>query len=560
VELLSALHTRIKAQGADSALIFRTNRFLDTYGVREDENWVQKLAQFTGSSGTLWLGTGACVLFTDSRYYEQAREECKDVAQVLDVSEMVAYIQSHSKKIVVDPWQLSVARFNTLCDQVAPCCVHSAPLFSVENMYEVTQNIFAIPDLGRSPSCWSQHMVTPVLVTRSEELSFLCRLATHNPYLPTLKGYGIGHYDAQKDAIMWYIGLPQQDVSNIQAFPHVHFFSIEDWKSWVHDTIDYSVMRYVPEHTPLALLTWFPGMQPMQWDVPQQRCHKTPQELESIQRAHVWEGAAFTTLLYTLMQQGPLEGITECDVIDQLEMLRKKCAYYQGPSFPTISAMGPSGALIHYSPKSSTARTLTSGAYLIDAGGQYHWGTTDMTRSIWLGDLKVDPLYQEDYTAVLKGHIDVAMQVFPHNTRSSCFDALARAPLWRQYKDYRHSTGHGIGCFSNVHEGPFAISKNSSDLLAAGVVCSNEPGMYRHQCWGIRLENVCCVEEDQAQWLRFRSLSLAPFQRALIQPQDLGSERLAWLDTYHQRVFDTLGPLVEPPVRAWLKAETAPWT
>lgn len=554
------LYSRIHDLNADSALIFRTNRFLDTYGVHEDENWVQKLVHFTGSSGTLWVSASTCVLFTDSRYYEQAKEECKDVAQVLDFSEMPAYIRSHSKHMIVDPWQLSVERFNALREQVAPCQVSSASLFSDQNLCELKQEIFSIPDLGRNSSSWSHHMATPVLVTRSEDLSFLCRLSTKNAYLPTLKGYGIGHYDPQKDAVMWYIGLSEQDGSKMHCFPHIQFFSIEDWKSWVHNTVDQRTLRYFPEHTPLELLRWFPDMQPMSWDIPQQRCHKTPQELEAMQQAHVWEGVAFTSLLYTLIHEGWRQNITEYDVTTQLEALRKQCPHYQGPSFPTISAMGASGAIIHYAPTSLDAGAISSGPYLIDAGGQYHWGTTDMTRSVWLGGLKVDPLYQEDYTAVLKGHIDVAMQVFPQNTRPSCLDMLARAPLWKQHKDYAHSTGHGVGCFSNVHEGPTVINKQGSTPLAAGMVCSNEPGMYRRDRWGIRLENVYYVEQDEVQWLRFQPLSLAPFQRRLIQPDRLGAECLVWLNTYHQRVFHALEALLEPPVRAWLQAETAPWT
>ena len=558
---ISTLRRRIQDLNADGALVFRTNRFLDTYGVREDENCVEHLVQFTGSSATLWVSLDSCVLFTDSRYYDQAHQECKGVAEVLDFSELVSYLRNHSQRIVVDPWHLSAQRFDQLRYQLSPCQVIAEELFQETHTVEAPQAIFPIPNLGRACQDWQHHMQHPILVTRSEDLSFLCRLATKNAYLPALKGYGIGQYNAKKNVVTWHIGLPQHDVSHLPTFPHIQFFSIEDWKSWVCRSISLDSIGYFPEYTPLALLHWFPEMKPISWDIPQRRCRKTAQELEAIQGAHIWEGAAFTTLLYRLIQAYWKQELSEWDIVLQLELLRAQCPYYEGPSFPTISAMGASGAMIHYVPKPCDARTITHGPYLIDAGGQYRWSTTDMTRSVWLGDREVDPLYQEDYTAVLKGHIDVALQIFPKNTRAACLDVVARSALWRECKNYEHSTGHGVGCFSNVHEGPIALSQNSASVLEPGMVCSNEPGMYRKNHWGIRLENVYCIEahSQQAGWMNLRYLSLAPFQRALIQPDKLGSERLQWLNTYHQYIFETLADLVEPSVREWLRSETAPF-
>jgi len=284
------------------------------------------------------------------------------------------------------------------------------------------------------------------------------------------------------------------------------------------------------------------------------RCEKTPEELDVVRQAHVQEGVAFTTFLYWISEEGWKGSHTEYSAAQYLESLRQQCPNYQSPSFPTISAMGLSGAIIHYVPKEHSACSVEAGPYLIDAGGQYYWGTTDMTRSLWLGPNTPDSLYQEDYTEVLQGHIDVAMSIFPEGTLGSALDTIARSPLWKAKKNYAHSTGHGVGVFSNVHEGPINLSSKCKTELKSGMICSNEPGMYRLDRWGIRLENLCVVSGKE--WLGLHTISLAPFQRCLIQPEILGKERISWLNAYHKQVFNTLKPYLLPKVCQWLFEQT----
>ncbi|MBQ6557315.1 MAG: M24 family metallopeptidase, partial [Bacteroidales bacterium] len=222
-----------------------------------------------------------------------------------------------------------------------------------------------------------------------------------------------------------------------------------------------------------------------------------------------------------------------------------------------ISAYGPGAALPHYvTPHQDAPLLEPRGLYLCDSGGQYLDGTTDITRTVPLGD--ITPLEREDYTLVLKGHIDLAMALFPEGTPGCRLDALAREPLWRARRNFGHGTGHGVGFFLGVHEGPQDIRQNLNPVpLQAGMITSDEPGIYREGQHGVRHENLLlCVEKGEnefGRWLGFEPLTLCPFDTSALEMSLLDRSEIEWLDEYHEKVFDTLSPLLEADVARWLQ-------
>ena len=230
-------------------------------------------------------------------------------------------------------------------------------------------------------------------------------------------------------------------------------------------------------------------------------------------------------------------------------------------SFPTISGSGPNGAIVHYRVSEATNRTLKPGElFLIDRGGQYADGTTDITRTVAIGEPTAE--MRERFTLVLKGMIAVSLARFPRGTRGVDLDPLARRALWAKGLDYSHGTGHGVGSYLNVHEGPQSISKAGMAELKPGMICSNEPGYYKAGHYGIRIENLILVTEPEDAGgdfpvMGFETLTLAPIDRQLVVHEMLRSEERTWIDAYHARVAATLSPLVDPETRRWLKAATA---
>ena len=289
---------------------------------------------------------------------------------------------------------------------------------------------------------------------------------------------------------------------------------------------------------------------------------KTPAEIEGMRRAHLQDGVAMELFLYWLEQMVLSDKvITERTAATKLGALRAACPDYLGDSFETISAYGPGAALPHYVTPAGDAPELEArGLYLCDSGGQYACGTTDITRTVPLGPCT--PLEREDYTLVLKGHIDLAMAVFPEGTAGCQIDALARAPLWRVKRNFGHGTGHGVGFYLGVHEGPQDIRQNfNRQPLLPGMITSDEPGIYREGLFGVRHENLLlCVEagrNDFGRWLAFEPLTLCHFDTSALVLELLSPEELAWINDYHERVYRTLAPHLPAEIARWLREKTA---
>jgi Xaa-Pro aminopeptidase len=294
------------------------------------------------------------------------------------------------------------------------------------------------------------------------------------------------------------------------------------------------------------------------------KAQKTAAELAGIRAAHVRDGAALARFFKWFDETAPGD-LTEWTASEKLAELRARSEHYRGPSFSTISAFGPSSALPHYRATRDSARKLESGnVYLVDSGGQYVDGTTDITRVTVIGEPSAE--MRRRYTEVLKGHIALSCARFPAGTTGSQLDPFARQFLWQAGVDFDHGTGHGVGCFLGVHEGPQNISKRPSKVeLRPGMVVSNEPGYYKPGAFGIRIENLVVVvvldpqpPGAERKTLGFETLSVAPYERRLIDVSLLGVAERAWIDAYHRRVREQLAPLLEPDVAEHLVAATAP--
>ena len=287
---------------------------------------------------------------------------------------------------------------------------------------------------------------------------------------------------------------------------------------------------------------------------------KNATEIEGMRQAHIRDGVAMVRFLHWLERSVQADKVvTEWDASVRLREFRSEGAGYMGDSFETISAYGPGAALPHYITPSVDAPVLEqSGLYLCDSGGQYLDGTTDITRTVPLGECT--PLEREDYTAVLKGHIDLAMALFPEGTPGCRIDALAREPLWRLQRNFGHGTGHGVGWFLGVHEGPQDVRQNlNPEPLVPGMIVSDEPGIYREGMHGVRHENLLlCVpagENEFGSWLAFEPLTLCPFDTSALEFDMLTKDEIEWLDAYHRKVFDTLSPLLDPETARWLQGK-----
>ncbi|MEO5611223.1 MAG: aminopeptidase P family protein [Sphingomicrobium sp.] len=295
---------------------------------------------------------------------------------------------------------------------------------------------------------------------------------------------------------------------------------------------------------------------------------KNAAEITGQKNAQGRDGAAISRFLKWVEEEAPKGELDELTASDHLESLRRESRELRDLSFDTISGAGPNGAIVHYRSSEKTNRKLESGSlYLVDSGGQYVDGTTDITRTVAIGQPTQE--MRDRFTRVLQGHIAIATALFPKGTRGGQLDSFARRPLWDVGLDYAHGTGHGVGSFLGVHEGPQRIAPMTSaqaggdEPLAAGMILSNEPGYYKTGAYGIRIENLVLVVEKEVDgaekdMLGFDTLTHAPIERRLIAKDMLSPKELAWLNAYHADVLAKIGPSLTGDDRAWLEAACAP--
>ena len=277
-------------------------------------------------------------------------------------------------------------------------------------------------------------------------------------------------------------------------------------------------------------------------------------EIANSIKSHILDGTALTKFIFWIKKNISKLKITEISAEKKLEKFRKKNTNYQFPSFNTISGSGPNGAIVHYRATNKTSRLIKKNdVYLCDSGGQYHYGTTDVTRTLCFSNQSQK--IKNIFTKVLKGHIGVATYDLNKNTTGKKLDTVARAPLNKMGLDYAHGTGHGVGYFLNVHEGPQAISKFNNIKLEEGMIISNEPGYYETNKFGIRIENLIYTKKNKSK-LKFENLTLATIEKDLIDFKLLNNKEKKYLNEYHKKVCLTLSPFLNKNEKNWLKSLT----
>jgi Xaa-Pro aminopeptidase len=589
---LPALRARLRAMGVDGFIVPRADAHQGEY-VPASELRLGWLTAFTGSAGIAVVLTEAAALFVDGRYTLQARGEV-DTARFsiqhvsrLPPSRWVAANIPRGAVLGYDPWLMTprdVARFAAACEQAGA----------------------RLKALARNPvdAIWRGRPAPPLAPIHPLATRFAGESAA-DKRRRIAAGFAADGVDAavltQPDSIAWLLNIRGGDVANaplplafalIRKDARVDLFI--DARKLLPETLVHLgpavSVRPVAELGPTldalgkrgACVLADPAGAP-DWvfrrlrragadirdgDDPCQmpKACKNRVELAGIRAAHRRDGAALTRFLAWLAAEAPKGRLTERGAADVLEVLRAEGRLFQGLSFPTISGAGPHGAIVHYRVTAETDRKLRPGEiYLLDSGAQYLDGTTDVTRTLFVGGGKAPSAAMKDhFTRVLKGHIQLAMVRFPEGTSGSQLDVLARSALWQAGLEYDHGTGHGVGHFLNVHEGPHRISQVPNAVaLRPGMVVSNEPGYYKTGAYGIRIENLVAVRADGKgaggrQMYAFETLTLAPIERRLIEPKLLSAEERAWLNAYHKRVATVIGPRLDAKSQAWLKTATKP--
>ena len=586
---VAALRTELARRGLTGFVVPRSDRHQNEY-VPASEERLAWLTGFTGSAGAAIVLMERAVLFVDGRYTLQVREQVD--TSLFTIEHLVEtppdrWIETNltsADRLGYDPWLHTVESAERLAKA---CAAAGATLVAVE------------PDL--IDAIWSDRPAPPLGAVTLHDLRFAGegaeeKLARIRAELAKLRADALVVSDPH--AVAWAFNIRGADVAHTPlplAFAVVPqtgrpalFVDGRKLSNDVRDRLEGLADVREPPNFVQALAALGQARKTVRLDqataadavarlvithggkaargacpIALMKAVKNQVEISGARVAHVRDGAAVTRFLAWFDREAARGTLTEIDAVAALESFRRDTGLLKDISFPTISGAGPDGAIVHYRVTSKTNRAIVPGElFLIDSGGQYQDGTTDITRTVPVGEPTAE--MRERFTRVLKGHIAIARAVFPDGTTGAQLDSFARQFLWAQGLDFDHGTGHGVGSYLSVHEGPARISKLGTTALRRGMILSNEPGYYKAGAYGIRIENLVLVVEAAAvpgaekPLNAFETLTLAPIDRRLIAANMLTPEETEWLDGYHARVAQTLSPLVDAETRAWLTAATRP--
>ena len=586
---VAALRTELARRGLTGFIVPRSDRHQNEY-VPSGEQRLAWLTGFTGSAGVAIVLRHRAVLFVDGRYTLQVRNQVDtSIFTIEHLIEMpldrwIGENLTADDRLGYDPWLHTVEAVERL---EKACAAVGARLIAVE------------PDL--IDAIWTDRPAPPLGAVKLHDLRFageataekLARiraelakqradaLVVSDPHAVAwtfnIRGADVAHTPlplafaviSQADRPSLYIDgrkLSNEVRSRLETLvdvcePSDFARALEELGRQRKDvrldqgTAGEALARLITSHggkvsrgaCPIALM----------------KAVKNDVEIAGTRAAHVRDGAALTRFLAWFDREAPRGKLTEIDAVAALESFRRDTGLLKDISFPTIAAAGPDGAIVHYRVTTKSNRIIAPGElFLIDSGGQYEDGTTDVTRTVAVGEPTAE--MRDRFTRVLKGHVAVARAVFPEGTTGAQLDSFARQFLWLQGLDFDHGTGHGVGSYLSVHEGPARISKLGTTALKPGMILSNEPGYYKAGAYGIRIENLVLVIRAapvagaEKPLNAFETLTLAPIDRRLIVAEMLTPEEAAWLDAYHARVFETLAPLLDTETRPWLAAASRP--
>lgn len=585
---LSALRRELAARGCDGLYLPRTDPHGSEYLPPHEER-VAWLTGFTGSAAIVVVLAERAAIFVDGRYTLQVREEVDPALfEPLHVTttppqEWIAEHLPAGARLGYDPFLLppaSVARLERAVRRrrgrlvpLVPDPVDALwsdrpppPLAPVERHDPEYAGESSADKRVRIGEAVARRGADWLLVTACDSIAWLLNVRGHDvPYNPLVLSHLLLHRSGR---CRWFVdgrrpGLDRFDEPDVELCGYDALLPALDALGREQASVLVDPDRV---HAGFADRLRAAGAEVVEAEdpVPLAKAKKNPVEIEGARRAHLRDGLAMVRFLHWLSQV-PLDGsVGESAVAARVTAERARDPLFRGPSFETIAGFGPNGAIVHYRVDPRRERRLEAGSLLlVDSGGQYPDATTDVTRTVALGEPSEEMCRR--FTEVLEGHVALATAVFPEGTSGSQLDVLARLPLWRRGLDYDHGTGHGVGAYLCVHEGPQRIAKRGGSVaLEPGMILSNEPGYYRAGAFGIRTENLVLVTDlgevpgGERRMLGFETLTLVPIDRRLILPDELSPAARAWLDAYHARVCETLAPHLDADVRAWLEAACRP--
>lgn len=564
---LDEFQTLLKKHKIEAYLVTRRNMFL-TEDILSEENKIMELTGFTGSAANLLVFQDRAVLFTDGRYEIQAKLET-DPRQIqvecVKGSDFFPWLntncQKQKLKIHFNPWCWSAReyaahlkdsdRFEFIADKknllgkiLADNPVHVFP-------HEIKYcGVGSAEKISQIVKYLKNKSLKAYLFTAADSVSWLFNLRSNAlPDTPVLRAYAL-----IKDNGETTLFADNTDYENAVPFSRLP----SCLKKFKKQNLGLDLRT-----TPQQIVSFLSdkACKHLPDPVSEEKAVKNPTELQGIKNAHMRDAAALCNFLCWL--DANWQGKTELDIVAKLRSFRKLQKLFYSDSFPTIAGFGSNGAIVHYQPKPHTNFELKAGSMLLlDSGAQYFDGTTDITRTVAIGIPSADMV--KDFTNVLKCHIALASAYFPEKTSGNALDAICRHNLWQQGKNYNHGTGHGVGCFLNVHEGPQNLSSGASCYpLQPNMVNSIEPGYYKEGSYGIRIENLVYVDkvseqDSEVPMLKFKYLTLVPVDKRLIDTYLLDDGEKNWLNTYHQTVYDQISPLVDDKVKNWLKDACSP--
>jgi Xaa-Pro aminopeptidase len=581
---LAALRAHLAARGLAGFLVPRADAHQGEYVAPRDER-LAWLTGFTGSAGFCIVLPDIAGVFVDGRYRLQVRAQVAEVFTPVDWPETQPgpWIRAHLAEGTVgfDPWLHTTDEIEAIRAALAG---HPVTLAPCPNAIDAIWPDQPGPPLGAARPHPVELAGTPsgekravlaeglrragqraAVITLPDSLCWLLNIRGADvPRSPLVHGFAVLHDDGRVDLFAEAAKFGDETRAHLGEGVAIHppsgflpaLAALTGPVRVDRATAPVAVAQAL-EAAGVAI-AW--GDDPCR--LPKAR--KTPAEIAGMRAAHRRDGAAVCAFLHWLDTALPGGGLTEIDVVRALEGFRTATDRLHDLSFDTICGAGPNGAIIHYRVTEATNRRIEPGTLLlVDSGGQYPDGTTDITRTIPVGDPGDDA--RAAYTRVLQGLIAMSRLRWPRGIAGKHLDAIARYPLWLAGQDYDHGTGHGVGAFLCVHEGPQRLSRQSDVPLEPGMILSNEPGYYRPGAFGIRLENLIVVTEapdlpgaDPRPMLAFETLTLAPFDRRLILTGRLSAEERAWLDAYHARVLAEIRPCLAPDAQGWLASACAP--
>ena len=588
---LAALRTELAARSLDGFLVPLTDEHMSEY-VGDYARRLEWLTGFKGSAATAVVLRDGAAIFTDGRYTQQVRQQvaAEDWDFVgLPQSGVAEWLVDHAPsgaRIGYDPW------------------LHTAR--EIEQLQNATSSAYIAVATNPIDAIWSDRpRPSPApIVVQPDACAGESSAPKRAEIARTLTAEGLETtVMTALDSIAWTFNLRGTDVVHTpvgRAFATVHADGTADLfvaPGKIDPRVSATLGNSVRMHDYDAFADYLATLagKPVAIDPERAvaavssaltragativarrdpavlaKAMKNSVEQAGARAAHLRDGIALTAFLHWLSSEGPAGSLTEIEAADRLQAFRAAGGALRDLSFDTISGAGPNGAIMHYRVDAASNRRIDpSSVYLVDSGGQYDDGTTDVTRTLWIGPGLPPAEVRDRFTRVLKGHIALATLVFPDGTSGGQIDAFARAALWQAGLDYAHGTGHGVGSYLAVHEGPQRIAKSSGaqsgtgEPLRAGMIVSNEPGYYKPGAYGIRIENLLLIEPRaiagaEHAMLGFENLTLAPLDRAMIEPALLTDVERHWLDDYHANVLARLGPQLAGHARTWLAAACRP--